>query len=110
MEKMTFRNLDEIAPTRTTREGHPFRPTGNVAEASTAVTADDAARFAEEIGSEAMAQLRAEGYMGHLKAMQRKTWGGALREAKERMGMSWAAFDAYILAARAIAWPEHFGK
>ena len=59
---------------------------------------------------DALRQLQAEGYKGHLKAMQRKTWGGALREAKERMGMSWAAFDAHILAARSIVWPEFFGK
>lgn len=105
-----FKNLNEIEPTRVTRDGAPFRPTGNVAEASATVGAEEAARFVSEIGADALRQLQAEGYKGHLKAMQRKTWGGALREAKERMGMSWAAFDAHILAARSIVWPEFFGK
>lgn len=105
-----IKNLNEIKPTRIAIDGAPIRPTGNVAEASAVIGAEEASLFVSEIGADALRQLEAEGYAGHLKAMQRKTWGGALREAKERLGMSWAAFDAHILAARSIIWPEIFGK
>lgn len=104
---MMKRTADDIAVT-THRTGRPFRASGNVAEMSATMTADERCEFIAAIGPEVVRDLHDD--YDYLHALHRGSYGGVVYDARKRLGMSHSMFNAYILACRAYIWPEQFGR
>ena len=105
MKNFAIKTASDL-PVFESKRGNLVRYSGTPAEIAAQIPEESVCEFFNMLTEENLSQIKEKNSPCMLFSLQNKTWSYPIRSMKEELGFSWRVFNAYIIAARKLIYPD----